>query len=93
MGGEHLSHLRFADHIVKNIIVELTKKVGLHMNYKKIQVIINKYIQNRDLVIKIENEVIEHVNDYVYLGQLVSTTLSIEEHIKRRIRVGWQAFG
>ena len=35
------------------------------MNFKKIQVMINKYniIQNRDVEIKIENEVIGHVNN------------------------------
>ena len=53
------------------MIVELNNesmKVGLHTDLKKTQVMINKYIQNRDVLIKIENEVIEHVNDYVYLG-------------------------
>ena len=53
-------------------IVELNNesvKVCLHMKLKKTQLVINKYIQNRDVVIKIGNEVIEHIHNYVYLGK------------------------
>ena len=56
----------------ENNIVELNKesmKVDLHMDFKKTQVMINKYTQNGDIVIKIEKEVIDHVNNCVYLGQ------------------------
>ena len=54
---ENLSYLRFSNDIVlfgnsteylKNMIVELNKdsvKVGLHMNFNKTRVMINKYIK------------------------------------------------
>ena len=54
---------------LKNMTVDFNKKivkVHLHiMNFKNTQVMINKYFQNRDIVIKIENEVIQHVTNYV----------------------------
>ena len=69
-------------------------KVGLQiMDFKKTQVMIIKCTQNRDAEIKIENKVIEHVNNYVYLGQQVSTNLSMKEEIKRGIKQGWKTFG
>ena len=58
------------------------------MDFKKTQVIINKYTQNGDIVIKIEKEVNDHANNSVYLGQQVSTNSSMEEEIKRTLRLG-----
>ena len=40
------------------------------MNFKKTKIMINEYIQ-KDVVIMIENEIIEHVNNNVDLGQQV----------------------
>ena len=43
--------------------------------------------------IQIQNEVLEVVDEYLYLGQLVQTNTSFETEIKRRIKLGWSAFG
>ena len=43
--------------------------------------------------IKIENEKLNKVDHYIYLGQQISMNPSKEEEIKRRITLGWQAFG
>ena len=67
-------------------MIKESMKVGLYMNFKK-------YIQNISVLIKIEKEAIGHMNNYVYLGQQVSTNPSMEDKIKRIIRIGWQVFG
>ncbi|XP_014676817.1 PREDICTED: uncharacterized protein LOC106816711 [Priapulus caudatus] len=102
--AEYLSHLRLADDILliansleesQEIIIELndaSKTVGLHMNFKKTQVMINEKL-DEDIEIKVENETIQQVDLYIYLGQRISVTPSKEEGIKRRIKLGWQAFG
>ena len=101
--GEYLNRFRFADDIVliidnvedlQEIINEpykASKAVGLHMNFKKLQVMANRRV-NRDSEIKVDNEILQKVTHYNYLGQHISTSPSIEKVIKRRIRLGWSAF-
>ena len=104
--GEHLSHLRFADDIfvcaptkeqLQEMLAELnqaSKSVGLHMNFSKTKIMCNKYIEQEDEILEIENQQIEEVDHYIYLGQRISLHDSSKENeIKRRITLGWQAFG
>ena len=104
--GEYLSHLRFADDIIifastkeelQQMLVELneaSKSVGLHMNFCKTKIMSNKYIENADQSLEVENQQIEEVQHYIYLGQQISLHDSSKENeIKRRITLGWQAFG
>ena len=45
-------------------------------------------------MITIDNNVIEEVDHYIYLGQRITMdTASKEQEIKCRITFGWQAFG
>ncbi len=41
----------------------------------------------------IENEALELMKEYTYLGQMVSANPVHEKEIRRRIGVGWSAFG
>ena len=66
-------------------------KVGLKMNMKKTKVMFNDHAQKQQ--INIGNEMLEEVNEYVYLGQTISTSPGQEIEIKRRITLGWRAFG
>ena len=104
--GEYLSHLRFADDIIifastkeelQQMLTELneaSKSVGLLMNSRKTKAMSNKYIENADEILEIENQQIEEVEQYIYLGQRISLhDASKESEIKRRITLGWQAFG
>ena len=103
IGDEYLNNLRFADDIVlfsesvyelQLLINELNTeslKVGLKMNKKKTKVMYNNQVQVEQ--IQVQDEVLEVVNEYIYLGQLVQTKTSFEAEIKRRIRLGWSAFG
>ena len=104
--GEYLSHLRFADDIIiftRNIaelhemLQELNQaslEVGLSMNFKKTKIMRNKHAEVTNRKITIDSNEIEEVNHYIYLGQRISMeTASKEQEIKRRITLGWQAFG
>ena len=73
---------------------EASKSVGLHMNFRKTKIMSNKYTENADEIVEIENQQIEEVEHYIYLGQQISLhDSSKESEIKRRITLGWQAFG
>ena len=102
----YLSHLRFADNIIifGNNIEELQEmlhklnqaslKVGLSMNLKKTKGTYNELDRDVDKPTTIESNEIEEVDHYIYLGQCISMdSASKEQEIKRRITLGWQAFG
>ena len=73
---------------------QASNSVGLHINFSKTKVMCNKYIGQDDEILEIENQPIEEVDHYIYLGQRISLHDSSKENeIKRRITLGWQAFG
>ncbi|MGH0155352.1 UNVERIFIED_CONTAM: hypothetical protein FKN15_029216 [Acipenser sinensis] len=61
------------------------------MNLKKTQVMFNKYTTPQ--VTEVNGIKPEEVNNYVYLGQLVSATENQMCEINRRAKMGWSAFG
>ena len=101
--GEYLNNLRFADDIVlmsesgeelQMMLGDLnreSRKIGLKMNMGKTKVMFNENAVREE--IRIMNEPLEIVNEYTYLGQTVSSTPGHETEIKRRISMGWRAFG
>ncbi len=66
-------------------------KVGLKMNMKKTKIMYNKHLIGRQVMIG--NEALELVEEYMYLGQMVSANPAHEKKIRRRIGMGWSAFG
>jgi hypothetical protein len=103
INGERINNSRFADDIalfsgdtseMEDMLNELNREsrvLGLKMNMKKTKIMFNEYINKR--VIKIDNDVVEHVEEYVYLGQLVKMDSDKTDEIKRRIAAAWGAFG
>ncbi len=93
--GEYLNNHRFADDIVllRNTGEELEKmisdlqreslKMGLKMNMKKTKIMYNKHLIGQQTMIG--NEALELVEEYTYLGQMVSTNPAHEKEIRRRI--------
>ncbi len=89
--GEYLYNLRFADDIVllsnsgedlEKIITDLHReslKVALKMNMKKAKIMYNKHLIGRQ--IRIGNEALELVEEYTYLGQMVSANPAHEKEI------------
>ena len=98
--GKKLFNLRFADDIVllseshgelNKVLSELaatSKEVGLTMNMKKTKIMTNGVKKP----IKIENEEIEYIDEYIYLGQLISFENKSEKEITRRISSAWKQF-
>ena len=100
--GEQLTDLRFADDValttstVKDMETQLndlnkgSKKVGLRMHKGK-----TKYMANfsTDEKITIEDQEIERVEEYKYLGQTLRLKDCSKEEIMRRIKAGWSCFG
>ena len=102
--GEYLNNLRFADDVVlfantyeelRIMMVEMvseSKKVGLQINLDKTRVMSNNFACD-DIKILVEGQEIKKVEEYVYLGQLITGDGQKEKEVKRRITLGWKAFG
>ena len=100
--GEMLTDLRFADDValttstVKDMETQLndlnkeSKKVGLKMHKGK-----TKYMTNvaTDEKIFIEDQEIERVEEYKYLGQTLKLKDCSKEEVLKRIKAGWSCFG
>ena len=103
INGKFLSHLRFADDIVliaadleqaQTMLLQLNEeasKVGLKMNLAKTKIMSNIV---GDTVIKVADNLIEKVDNYVYLGHKLKLGLENQTaEISRRIGLSWAAFG
>jgi hypothetical protein len=100
--GKRLSHLRFADDVViasetaeksENMLKELnveSKKNGLKMHMGETKAMFNTFAEVKDIVI--ENQVIENVNEHVYLDVLTKLEIGLDEGICRKITLVWKAF-
>ena len=51
----------------------------------------NEKAQQR--ILRVDNKTLEVVEEYNYLGQILKLTRDNEHEIKRRITLGWKAFG
>ena len=102
INGHLLTNLRFADDLVliahtfeelQDLIDELHNKstaAGLKIHPEKTKVMCNEYA--RQGAITIENVTLENVQQYKYLGQIVSISRNNALEINNRIRSGWAAF-
>ncbi|XP_052750861.1 uncharacterized protein LOC128200685 [Galleria mellonella] len=100
INGVNLNNLRFADDIVifatkpgilQNMLQQLdleSKKAGLSMNPTKTKVMTNTERVN----IRIGQEVIEYVDEYIYLGQQISIKDQYSKEIDRRISNTWKRY-
>ena len=101
--GEHLSHLIFADDIIlfakspielESMLTDIhraSKPVGLNMHLGKTKVMFNDHTNQTTVTVDGKN--IEQVSSYVYLGKTVTNDGDLLPEIKRRIGLGWAAFG
>ena len=69
---------------------EESKRIGLKMNKSKTKVIYNRHCQRQP--IEIGGEIVQEVEEYVYLGQLITSDGNMEKEINRRIGLGWAAY-
>lgn len=100
INGCYLTNLRFADDIVLfstspaelqiliNNLNQSSIKRGLKMNPSKTKVMTN----SEKTKILLDNIEMEYVNEYVYLGQLISTKDREKQEISRRINLAWKKY-
>lgn len=100
INGENLSHLRFADDLIiispskdklNKMICDLdteSQKVGLCMNTLKTKAMTN----GKQEPIYVNNHRIEYVNEYLYLGQIISPHDLTTKELDRRIGNGWKQY-
>lgn len=98
--GRKLNHLRFADDIVlleenpkalEKMIQALnteSSKVGLKMNITKTKLMTNSEIRP----IEIDGQKVEYVDEYCYLGQIISPKDQTTKEINKRIANGWKKY-
>lgn len=98
--GKYLSHLRFADDIVllsedpkemQTCIEELGKesrKVGLEVNWDKTKLMTNR--KKAPMTILSSN--LEYVENYIYLGHLITFKKCTETEIERRTKSTWNKY-
>ena len=102
IGEDKVKDLRFADDVALctkrtedmesnlNKLDKASKEVGLKIHKGKTKFMTN-YESNCN--IKIDNELIEEVEEYKYLGQVVDPSQNMETEINARIRAAWSSFG
>ena len=103
INGSYLNHLGFTDDIIiiaktpqelQEMIQELNEgslKVGMKMNMNKTKVMFNPCCTKEQIVVG--EQVIEEVEEYTYLGQSIAFNKDLDREIKRRISLGWAAYG
>ena len=105
VGGENVNNIRYADDTtlitdsqekLQNLIDALdreSQEKGLNINKRKTKVmVITKDEQSPKIEMKINNHVIEQVDQFNYLGSLVTYDGRSEEEIRRRIILSKNAY-
>lgn len=64
-------------------------KAGLTMNLNKTKIMSNS---SQNDIIKVNNEQIEYVNEYIYLGQLISNEDCMKKEVERRTANTWKRY-
>ncbi|CAH2229000.1 jg14622 [Pararge aegeria aegeria] len=100
INGCKLTHLRFADDLVLftddpdtlqemlNQLASESRKAGLTINTSKTKVMTNRHKQT----IKVNNQEIEYVDEYVYLGQIISPNMQMDKELQRRVNNSWARY-
>ncbi len=65
-------------------------KGGLKMNMKNTKIMYNNHLIGWQVMIG--NEALGLMEEYAYLGQIVSANIVHEKEIRKRIGMGWNAF-
>lgn len=100
INGRKLTNLRFADDIVifANTTEQLHQKlvnlinckklVGLDINCRKTRIMSN----NSKIPIPVNGMMMEYVEEYIYLGQIISFDGRGSKEVKRRINSTWKKY-
>ena len=101
--GEYLSRVIFADDIIlfakepdelTSMLTDIhntSKPADLNMNLGKTKVVFNEHAKK--CTITVNGETVKKVDTYVYLRKTVTKDFDLIPEIKKRITIGWAAFG
>lgn len=101
INGENLSHLRFADDLIlfsecpralQQMLQQLADQsavAGLTMNITKTKIMTNSSETQK---ITVNMQEVEYVDEYIYLGQLISPTGTMHKEVERRIANTWKRY-
>ncbi|GFS16330.1 endonuclease-reverse transcriptase [Elysia marginata] len=104
VNGENINNLRYADdtvllaesendlHNLVTIIEEKSEPYGLMMNTKKTKVMVISKTEPPKVNIKMKEKCIEQIEQFKYLGQLITTDARSDDEIKSRITITKSAF-
>uniref|UniRef100_A0A3P8SJP4 Reverse transcriptase domain-containing protein n=1 Tax=Amphiprion percula TaxID=161767 RepID=A0A3P8SJP4_AMPPE len=106
INGDRLNNLRFADDIILfteseeqlgrllNDLNKEGKKDGMKMNKRKTKIMCNEVARRtRRNGISIDGEQLEEVEEYKYLGRMLTPGNEMAREIDERITAGWKRFG
>uniref|UniRef100_A0A3P9HMW9 ribonuclease H n=1 Tax=Oryzias latipes TaxID=8090 RepID=A0A3P9HMW9_ORYLA len=106
INGERMNNLRFADDIIlfaekeedlSKLLNDLNKegrKDGMKMNKKKTKIMCNEIARKRRRKgIIVDGEQLEEVDEYKYLGRLLTPGNEMEKEIDERVTSAWKRFG
>ncbi|KAG1650372.1 putative uncharacterized transposon-derived protein F52C9.6 [Nymphon striatum] len=68
-----------------------SNKVGLEINLSKTKIMFNRNVEIQPIMTG--NVALDQVDRYIYLGQLISIHRDWQPEVRRRVALGWQAFG
>lgn len=100
INGSRLNHLRFADDLVLleedpkllesmiQTLADKSRELGLKMNFNKTKMMTNSIYVD----ITVKGQKLEYVEEYVYLGQIISPNDQMSKEIEKRIATGWKTF-
>lgn len=100
INGSRLNHLRFADDLVLleedpkllesmiQTLADKSREVGLEINSSKTKMMTNSFPRD----ITVNGQKLEYVEEYVYLGQIISPNDQMSKEIEKRIATGWKTY-
>ena len=104
IGGHRVTNLRYADDVVLiagtmeelqklvNRVKKESEKVGLLLNVKKTKVMkVQRHTEENDSSILVNNEAVENVEKFTYLGAVFTNTYDDSTEIRRRIAIAKKA--
>ena len=105
IGGRNINNLRYADDTVllaenvddlQNLTTTIQNKslvAGLEMNIRKTKIMVMERRESSKPEIKINDEKLEQVEKFRYLGQLISANGNSKDEVKTRIGIAKSRFG
>ena len=78
---------------IVNKVKEVSSRGGLEMNVKKTKTMVtSRKPENKTIEIKVDNEILQQVHKFIYLGTEISTEAKSEIEIERRTNIAKEKF-